>query len=161
MGDFNINLLKYELHKESRDFLNNMTSCLFTPFILQPTRLSSETLIDNIFFNSLEFSSYSGNLLIEIFDHLLQFIIFEVFLKEKRIPEINLYMILKSFNHTSVKFQAFLSNFKNLPFATFFTGDFNAHSQFWWPDGDMNPEGMEIENLFTALCLSQIISGTN
>ena len=39
-----------------------------------------------------------------------------------------------AFNHTSVKFQAFLSNFKNLhlkiqgekPFATFFTGDFNA-----------------------------------
>ena len=41
---------------------------------------------------------------------------------------------------------------------TFFTGDFNAHSQFWRPDGDTNPEGMEIENLFTALGLSQIIS---
>ena len=71
-----------------------------------------------------------------------------------------------AFNHTSVKFQAFLSNFKNLHskiqgeklFATFFTGDFNAHSQFWWPDGNTNPEGMEVENLFTALGLSQIIS---
>ena len=68
-----------------------------------------------------------------------------------------------AFNHTSVKFQTFLSNFKNLhlkiqgekPSATFFTGDFNAHSQFWWPDGDTNIEGMEIENLFTSL---QIIS---
>ena len=40
----------------------------------------------------------------------------------------------------------------------FFTGDFNAHSQFWWPDGDSNPEGMEFENLFTSLGLSQIIS---
>ena len=57
-------------------------------------------------------------------------------------------------------------NFKNLhlkiqgekPFATFFTGDFNAHSQFWWPDGDTNIEGMEIENLFTSLGLPQIIS---
>ena len=36
-------------------------------------------------------------------------------------------------------FQAFLSDFTNLytkikaenPFATFFTGDFNAHSQYW------------------------------
>ena len=71
-----------------------------------------------------------------------------------------------AFNLTSVKYRAFLSNFKNLhskiqgekPFAAFFTGDFNAHSQFWWPDGDKNPEGMEIENLFTALGLSQIIS---
>ena len=71
-----------------------------------------------------------------------------------------------AFNHTSVKFQTFLSNFKNLhlkiqgekSFATFFTGDFNAHAQFWWPDGDTNIEGMEIENLFTSLGLSQIIS---
>ena len=22
------------------------------------------------------------------------------------------------------------------PYASFFTGDFNGHSQFWWPDGD-------------------------
>ena len=71
-----------------------------------------------------------------------------------------------AFNHTSHKFQVFLSNFKNLhskiqcdnPFATFYTGDFNAHSQLWWPGGDTNPEGMEIENLFTSLGLSQIIS---
>ena len=43
-----------------------------------------------------------------------------------------------AFNHTSSKFQVFLSNFKSLhskiqgenPFATFFIGDFNAHSQF-------------------------------
>ena len=40
----------------------------------------------------------------------------------------------------------------------FFTGDFNAYSQFWWPDGDSNPEGKEFENLFTSLGLSQIIS---
>ena len=71
-----------------------------------------------------------------------------------------------AFNHTFLKFQAFLSNFKKLhsqiqgenPFATFFTGDCNAHSQLWWPDGDTNPEGMEIENLFTSLSLSQVIS---
>ena len=71
-----------------------------------------------------------------------------------------------AFNHNSLEFQAFLSNFKSLhskiqgenPFAMFFTGDFNAHSQFWWPDGDSNPEGMEFENLFTSLGLSQIIS---
>ena len=71
-----------------------------------------------------------------------------------------------AFKHTSFKFQAFLSNFKNLhskiqgenPFATFFVGDFNAHSQFWWADGDTTPLGMEIENLFTSLGLSQIKS---
>ena len=71
-----------------------------------------------------------------------------------------------SFNHTTPEFQVFLSNFKTLslkikaenPFATFFTGDFNAHSKFWWPDGDTTPEGREIEDLFTSLNLFQIIS---
>ena len=66
----------------------------------------------------------------------------------------------------SVEFDRFLLNFKNLhsnimvenPYATFFTGDFNGHSQFWWPDGDTNAEGREIEDLFTSLNLSQIIS---
>ena len=28
------------------------------------------------------------------------------------------------------------------PSQYFFTGDFNAHSQFWWPDGDTTPEGL-------------------
>ena len=57
-------------------------------------------------------------------------------------------------------------NFQNLhtkiksekPYASFFTGDFNAHSQMWWPEGDTNPEGHEIEDLFSSLNLSQIIT---
>ena len=44
------------------------------------------------------------------------------------------------------------------PFATFFTDDYNTHSQLWWPDGDTTPGGLEIENLITSLGLSQIIS---
>ena len=40
----------------------------------------------------------------------------------------------------------------------FFTGDFNAHSQFWWTDGDTTPKGTEIENLLTSLGLAQVIS---
>ena len=64
------------------------------------------------------------------------------------------------------EFQIFLSNFEQLyskikignPFAVFFTGDFNAHSQLWWPDGDSTPEGTNIEELFSKLGLSQLIS---
>ena len=45
-----------------------------------------------------------------------------------------------AFDHNSPNFQAFLSDFNNLyakfkaenPFAAFFTGDFNAHSKYWW-----------------------------
>ena len=71
-----------------------------------------------------------------------------------------------AFDHNSPNFQVFLSNFRSLhakikaenPFTTFFTGDFNAHSQFWWPDGDTTPEGTEVEHLLTSLGLSQVIS---
>ena len=72
-------------------------------------------------------------------------------------------MICLAGDHTSPEFQAFVSNFENLylnikaenPFATFFTGDFNAHSQFWWPNDDTIPEGVTI---FTNLGLSQVIA---
>ena len=55
-------------------------------------------------------------------------------------------------DHTSPEFQAFMSNFEHLylnikaenPFATFFTGDFNAHSQFWWANGGTTPEGVQL-----------------
>ena len=71
-----------------------------------------------------------------------------------------------AFDHNSPNFQDFLSNFRNLyakikaenPFTVFFTGDFNVHSQFWWPDGDTTPEGPEIEDLITCLGLIQVIS---
>ena len=68
-------------------------------------------------------------------------------------------------NHTSPEFQT-LSNFENLysniqaknPFATFFTGDFNAHTQFWWLDGNTTPRGEKIDEPYSKLGLSQIIS---
>ena len=64
---------------------------LHTPYILQPTRLQSKSLIDNIFFNSLEYQSKSGNILIEISDHLIQFLILEGYVKDRILPEINMY----------------------------------------------------------------------
>ena len=70
---------------------NSLSPLFFTPYILQPTRLHYYTLIDNIFFNSLEYLSNSGNLLIEISDHLIQFLILEGFVTETALPEINLF----------------------------------------------------------------------
>ena len=91
MGDFNIDLLKYHTDNNSITFFNNLSSHFFTPHVLQPTRLTSKSLIDNIFFNSLEYKSNSGNLLLEISDHLIQFLILEGFVREMSLPEINLY----------------------------------------------------------------------
>ena len=50
MGDFNVDLLKSSGNNNTAsDLLNNLSSHFFTPFVLQPTRLKSRTLIDNIF----------------------------------------------------------------------------------------------------------------
>ena len=67
------------------------SSYLFTPFVLQPTRLRAKTLIDNIFFNSLDYRSYSGNLLFELYDNLTQFLFLEGFSKERSLPEVNMF----------------------------------------------------------------------
>ena len=71
-----------------------------------------------------------------------------------------------SVKHNSPEFENFLSKFKTLqtniqsenPYATFYTGDFNGHSQLWWSDGDTTPEGRKIEEMFSELNLSQMIS---
>ena len=83
VGDFNIDLLNLQFKESVEHFYNNLTSYFFLPFILQPTRITehSKTLIDNIFFNSLEYNSYSGNLTVQISDHLFQFLILKDFVK--------------------------------------------------------------------------------
>ena len=44
------------------------------------------------------------------------------------------------------------------PYATYFTGDFNCHSQHWWPLGNTNAEGDEIDELTLSLGLTQVSS---
>ena len=81
MGDFNLDLLQIQSHAETDDFMNILGSSFFQPQILQPTRITdhSATLIDNIFFNSLEHFTISGNLAYDITDHLPNFLIFNKF----------------------------------------------------------------------------------
>ena len=76
MGDFNINLLNFEDCQITEEFINTIVSYDFLPHILQPTRITDHTasLIDNIFFNSNEFFSISGNLVCDLTDHLPNFL---------------------------------------------------------------------------------------
>ena len=64
MGDFNVDLLHYETHNQSRDFLDKMLSASLKPHITTPTRVTprSKTLIDNIFTNLLDKDIVCGNL---------------------------------------------------------------------------------------------------
>ena len=77
MGDFNIDLHKYEEHQQSDEFINALGTYSFQPYILQPTRITdhSEILIDNIFFNSIDHDLISGNLIYDISDHLPNFLL--------------------------------------------------------------------------------------
>ena len=77
LGDFNVDLLKYDKHAPTNEFLESLSSHMFLPHIVQPTRISttSKTLIDNIFSNIHTPSSVSGNLTSSISDHLPQFLI--------------------------------------------------------------------------------------
>ena len=76
-GDFNVNLLNYNNHNPTDEFLDSLASNLFDQYILQPTLLTSQskTLIDNVFSNIISPETISGNLTSTIFDHLPQFMI--------------------------------------------------------------------------------------
>ena len=78
----------------------------FSPLILQPTRVpeKSKTLIDNIFFNSFEFTTISGNITHSISDHLIQFVILEDFIKPSSPCKLNTYKRnFKNFERNKLK----------------------------------------------------------
>ena len=64
LGDFNINLLNYNCHQPTNDFLDSLASNSFIPYILHPTRITShsKTLIDNIFSNFISPDIISSNI---------------------------------------------------------------------------------------------------
>ena len=77
MGDFNINLLNFDSHSPTEEFLNAITSYFFQLHIIQPTRITDHfaTLIDNIYMNTIEYKTISGNLIYDISDNLPNFIL--------------------------------------------------------------------------------------
>ena len=92
-GDFNVDLLKYDKHAPTDEFLDSHSSHMFLPQIDQPNRISTtfNSLIDNIFSNIHTPSSFSGNLTSLISDHLPQFLIVPDFFKNLSSPKSNIY----------------------------------------------------------------------
>ena len=77
MGDFNIDLLRYETCSYSQTLIELSQSLSFFPTIDKPTRVygNSATLIDNIFSNDLDNFLISGNIVTDVSDHFVQFCI--------------------------------------------------------------------------------------
>lgn len=74
MGDFNLNLLHYENHIPTQEFMDSLLSHIFYPLINRPTRLTahSATLIDNILTNCLAQSvcnAFSQTISVTIYTH--------------------------------------------------------------------------------------------
>ena len=73
LGDCNINILNYESHRLTGDFVDLLSNYSFLPLITRPTRItaSSATLIDNIFTNHIENLDHStqGLLVTDVSDH--------------------------------------------------------------------------------------------
>ena len=71
LGDFNIDLLKYETHNKTNDFVDNLFATGLSPLITKPTRITdhSATLIDHIHTNCMHDVYKSGIVVTDVADH--------------------------------------------------------------------------------------------
>ena len=76
-GDFNINLLKINVDRNTSDFVEMLFSAGLYPLIDKPTRITSHsaTLIDNICTSEIHHNIQSGLCINDITDHLPIFVI--------------------------------------------------------------------------------------
>ena len=68
--DYNINLLNFGTHNKTNDFVNDVISQGFLPYIMKPTRITptSATLIDHIYYNHIYTHSKSGIIINDLAD---------------------------------------------------------------------------------------------
>ena len=71
MGDFNIDLLKFQTHDKTNYFINCMITTGFLPVITKPSRITdhSATLIDHIYSNNTIHNYISGLIITDVSDH--------------------------------------------------------------------------------------------
>ena len=100
LGDFNIDLLKLDVHDDSSTYFDIVSSFGLLPTILRPSRITcrSKTLIDNIFSNFGDVDTTSGNLIYSISDHLPQFAIFDFSVDKKKQKQKTFVRNYKKFN---------------------------------------------------------------
>ena len=121
IGNFNINLLNTGTDHNVSDFYDILFSNFLAPYILQPTRLAknSKTLIDNIFLNSIEINTFSGNLTSQISGHLPQFLIVKDFYHKTLINSNNVFeRNYRFFNHDEFK-----NDLKDIPWDNILSSD--------------------------------------
>ena len=71
LSDFNVNMLNFETHGLTNDYINYLISKSFLPMITLPTRIKhkSATLIDHIWTNKVGNVYNSGIIISSLSDH--------------------------------------------------------------------------------------------
>ena len=129
MGDYNINLLNYENHQLTAEFVDQLHSNSFVSLVNKPTRVKkhSATLIDNIFTNSLcdEGLTIKGIIYSDISDRFPIIHIDYSF----QVPEIDTVIVLRNMSYR--KKQAFHSAVSEIDWETLYISR-NAQESFTW-----------------------------
>jgi hypothetical protein len=78
MGDFNLDLLKFEQHEKTNELLTELLTFGLLPLIIKPTRITSHsaTIIDHIYTNKLNTLYTSGIIISDVSDHFGVFTVF-------------------------------------------------------------------------------------
>ena len=114
LGDMNVDILKFNSHHLTGDYLDRLFSCGFLPVIVKPTRVttSSATLIDHIYINDIATSGQSGIIITDIADHFGTFYI----LTENSLNHSDSKRIFRSFSERNVNlFVTYLENCDFIP----------------------------------------------
>ena len=123
MGDFNIDLLKTESCDYNNRFLEILSTSLYIPLVLRPTRITQHTatLIDNIFTNDIDIIDFSinGAIFSDILDHI--FIVHLRNLKRhKRTKPVDEFTCNRIINYSNMK--TFTKKIKSMSWENFFLG---------------------------------------
>ena len=126
-GDFNIDLLNTDSHKESADFHSLLSSNSLLPLIIHPTRVVSgqtPSLIDNIFSNNIKDFIRAGNIVVNLSEHFSQF----ASIKRDKIDVKKITMFGRdesNFSVDSYRDDVSIQNWQYAPYEpNFLTGDF-------------------------------------
>ena len=118
LDDFNVDLLKYDHHIPTNEFFDSLSSYMFLPHIIQPTRVSnnSKSLIDNMFSNIVGPNSVSENLFATVSDHLPQFVIVSnIFSNSPSDSKLNIYeMDWTNFDQENLIFDYLAENWDSI-----------------------------------------------
>ena len=111
MGDYNIDILNYDSHSATAEFVDMLYSHAFLPLINRPTRITqnSATIIDNIFTNNIGESEcgHNGILVTDISDH---FPIFHIWKHTQIAQSDDTYISSRNYSHVNkLSFQQALS----------------------------------------------------